>query len=135
MLTEKELTDDLKLSISDFCQRSFSLISKDHPRARSICIQFNNDKTYVGVATGVYDPCYFNPDGDTNDQFMTSLVTEKTDTMKKCKKHIDDSYPNNKLRSFNIFYNGKTKTINICKNMIGNRGMTRCRLFNEFIYE
>ena len=127
-----KLSNELKKSIGEFCQLAYENIRETSPKRRSIIIQFNKDKVYVGgMDKGLYKSLYYDPNGEVDEE-LDKIVKENISVMTDCKNIIDENYPKNRMRSFNIFYNDANKEINVCKNMIGNRGIRSCRLFNLF---
>ena len=126
-----DLSDELKDSIYKFCQDISSIILKTH-KARTIVINYNQNIVSIGKdESGGYIPCYYPP--NQHDPILLKLVNNNTDTINECKDYIDQIHPTNKMRSFNIFYNCKNGKINVCQSAIGNKGIAKCRLFNEFI--
>ena len=124
---------EFKELMNDFCKKAYEIIKTDFPKIRSIIIQYNKDKIFIGSASsGIYKPAYYDPDSDENDNNLEELVIENNNTLVSCKDAINKAYPNNRMRSFNVFYNGLTREINICKNTIGNKSMKDSRLFDEF---
>lgn len=130
----QDLIDEVKEPITKFVIKALEIIKKKHPKTKSIIIQLNKDNIYIGKdEKGRYKSIYYDPTLQNNDKELEDLVQDNKKYIEECKDCIDDANPGNKMRSFNIFFHESKRTINICKNLIGNKGMTSCRLFNEIV--
>lgn len=128
-----DLDDDIKFPLAKFCRELFKLIHDKHTMIKSIVIQSNKDNLYVGKNdSGNFKPCYYSCNSQVIDN-VSSYVENNKDCIMECKKKVNEF--NNKLKSFNIFYHVKEKTINVCLNRIGNGSIPSTRIFNEFIDE
>jgi len=125
-----EFNDNLKEPISELVTTVSDLVLKHYPRTRTVVLQYNNEKTYVGKNDNGRFKTYQLENGD--NIVLDEYMEEKYDLFIECKKEIDESNPNRKLRSFNIFFNIKSKEINICRNRIGSVSMVNSRLFKPF---
>ena len=129
----KEVPEDLKQSIGILCETVLYMIKKENNRITRFIVQYNKDDVYIGAnKNGTLDTKYYNPTTTDDDYNMRLYVDNEKHCIFELKNHIDKVFQNHKMRSFNIFYIGTTKEINICKNRLGNQGMDRCRLFNKF---
>jgi hypothetical protein len=127
-----ELIDDVQEPIIDFAIKAFTLAKNKKSNIRSIIIQLNKGNIYIGRDTkGRYIAEYYDPTKSNQDKEFEDLVEKYKKSIEECKDCIDDAYPKNRMRSFNIFFDSSKRKINICKNLIGNTGMTKCRLFDE----
>lgn len=127
-----DLSDDLKDRINQCCIQIFYHVKNKHQLIRSVIIQENQNQIYIGTTSnGIFEACYYDSTSKNNDQELLKIITNNRNVIDDCKAHIDQIYPQNKMRSFNIFYN-KNGKINVCQNTIGNKGMNKSRLFNEF---
>jgi len=125
-----EFNDNLKEPISELVTTVSDLVLKHYPRTRTVVLQYNTEKTYVGKNDNGRFKTYQLENGD--NIVLDEYMEEKYDLFIECKKEIDESNPNRKLRSFNIFFNIKSKEINICRNRIGSVSMVNSRLFKPF---
>lgn len=127
---EKEVPEDLKYLLGEFCETILDLINKyNNRRISRFMVQYNKNDVYIGSnKNGTFDPRYYNPTLPVDRNLYWYVDTEKYCIL-ELKKYIDEVYPNHRLRSFNIFYIGTKKEIYVCKNRLGNTGMNRCKLF------
>ena len=128
----QDLTDELKDSIKKFSNDAFNLAHKNNTKIKTIVIQYNKNKIYIGKDhRGTFQASYYDPDLPNQDHDAEQLVNNNKKVVDDCKDYIDDMYQGNKMTSFNIFYS-KNGNINVCRNQIGNKSIEKSRLFNEF---
>ena len=126
-----ELDDNLKKSIADFCRSVYPLIKKDNSRISSIIIQYNDENIYIGYnPKGRFTAKYYDSNKEIDNE-LYNLVADKSHCIVRCKNKIDEVHGNT-LKSYNIFYHPNEGVINVCRNMLGHKGIYSCRWFNEF---
>lgn len=127
------LKGDVKDAIGLYCKDIFSIIKEEKTKIRGIVIQLNNGNIFIGSnVRGSFSPIYYSElyDGKINER-LHDYIMHNSKCIHDCKNEIDNRNPNRRLRSFNIFYKADG-SINICENKIGNMGISRCRLFEQF---
>lgn len=130
----KEFDDNLKINLSIFCDNLFNIVQKNH-KIYCFVIQYHTGQILIGTSkNGSFIPKYYDPNSNYNIPEISTFILNNIN--KQCIlntfEYINIRYPNNKYKSFNIFYNNKKKSINICNNRIGSKAIYKCRLFDEF---
>lgn len=129
-----DLDKTLQDSISKFCREVLTIIHKSNTRVICIVIQLHSEKLYIGSnIRGRFIKKFYDETKTNNEKELKEYVELNNGCIQECRNKIDEIYPHNKLRSFNILYNGGNRKVNVCLNRIGSRGINESRLFNEFI--
>ena len=130
---ELELSDNLKHSIGIFSESALQIIKKYNSRITCIVIQLNKDKVYIGSNTnGSFEVNFYDPIRGGCNKKINKYVNDHKQCVYDCRDLINKEYENNRMRSFNIFFNGRKKEVYVCKNRLGSVGMNKCKLFKEF---
>jgi hypothetical protein len=145
-MTEPELNQAIKDPITNLCRGAFLIIKKFYPQRHVMVIHIKDDHISIGHdINGIYHPDYYIPSKTDNliaydplsilyptinEQFKNLIDTNK-DSIDECLVEIHKIRP--KLKTFNIFYNGGDRSINICESKIGRKPIYKCQIFKQFI--
>ena len=134
----KTLKESVQHNLKTFCGEAFHIIKKQNPRIRSIIVQYHSGNIYIGrQCRGGYKPVYFKSnqkeDIENTEGMDTFMEKQGVNAIIECWDEFRVHYPRlMQTKSINLFYNGNSTEIMVCKNRIGIIGAIKCSLFEKF---
>lgn len=126
------LNDELKNTLVDFCKNMSEFILKNHHGAKSIIVQLNENKIYIGSnIRGTFKSIYYSELNLPDDKNFCDYIKQNKKIIFDIFEDIKKNNAGSKHRSYIIIYNTKKNTINICTNSIGNKSIYDSRFYQE----